>query len=117
MRPNKKASFISLILSSITLPICAARTDSASWTPTQPMTIGNTEVEPGTYQLRADEEWNEVDIMQGGKVIAEVPCYWRLLPKKPGETNIKTESDLVTEVQFRNRPESILFFEAIGKSH
>jgi hypothetical protein len=93
-----------------TLPICAARTDTAPWAPTQPTIIGTAQVNPGNYRLRAEEELNELEVIQGSKVIATVPCYWKVLPKKAANTEINVNNSRVTEVQFRKRSESILFF-------
>src|SRR5580658_10475646 len=109
MRYHKNPYFMAILFSLFAIPACSARTDSVAWAPTRTTIIGDTQVQPGNYQLKADEEWNELDVLQGGKVIATVVCYWRVLPKKAETTEVKMNSDRVAEVQFRKRSESILF--------
>lgn len=110
MRLNYKKYLVIFAFSLITVPVCSAHTDSASWEPTQPITIGTAQVKPGNYRLRADEDLGDLQIMQGGKMIAAIPCYWIDIPKKPAETKIEVNNNRVTEVQFKGRPVAILFF-------
>lgn len=110
MRLNSKKYLTIFAFSLITAPICAAHTDSASWEPTQPMTIGIAQVKPGNYRLKAYEDEDELQVIQGGKVIATTLCFWKTLPEKAAKTEIKVNDNNVTEVQFKGRSEAIIFF-------
>jgi hypothetical protein len=110
LRLNGKKYLVMFAFSLITVPVCAAQTDSASWEPTQPMTIGGAPVNPGHYRLKADEDLNELRVMESGKVIATVLCYWKDLPKKAASTEIKVNNNQVTEVQFKGSSEAVIFF-------
>jgi hypothetical protein len=96
-------------LSLIAAPICAAHTDKALWAPTQPMKFGEAQVKPGNYRLKAYEDDNEVQVMQGDKVVATVFCFWIDLPMKAASTEIKANDQEVTEVQFKGRPLALIF--------
>ena len=109
MRLNSKKYLAAFAFSLITLPVWAAHADSVSWAPTQPVTIGSTQVKPGNYQLRAEEGQSQLQVMQGGKVVATVPCHWTQLPNKAANTEIKVDNNQVTEVDFAGRTESIQF--------
>ena len=101
MRLNSMKYLTIFAISLITLPVCSAHTNSASWKITQPVSVGNTQVQPGDYRF---------EIMQGRKPIASILCYWTDLPMKAADTEIKVNNNRVTEVQFKGRPEAILFF-------
>jgi len=68
--------------------------------PTDPATIGTTQLEPGEYQLRAEEGANQVSMLRYGKVIAEVPYRWVQLQAKPKSSAVSTSSNRITEVDF-----------------
>ena len=109
MRLNSKKYVAAFVFSLVTLPVWAAHTDSVSWDPMQPSTIGSTQVKPGHYQLRAEEGQSQLQVVQGGKVIATVPCHWTQLPSKPSDTEIKVTNNQVTEVDFGGRTQAIQF--------
>jgi hypothetical protein len=77
-----------------------ARTYKQDWSVNAPLTIGSTQVKPGTYQLNADDAKKEVTVLQNGKVVGTVPGDWVKLPKKANNTSILTDSGKVTQVQF-----------------
>jgi len=110
MHLSIKKYFPIFALSLITSPICAAHTNSALWEPAQPMTIGDIQVDPGKYQLKIDEDLTDLQVIQGGKVIATVLCYWADLPQKAADTEVKVNNNRVTEVQFKGRSAAIRFF-------
>jgi hypothetical protein len=93
----------------IALPVWAAHTDSLSWEPTQAVKIGSTQVMPGQYQLRAEEGQSNLEVVHNGKVIASVPCTWMQLPKKAENSEVQTNNNQVTQVEFDGRSEAIQF--------
>jgi hypothetical protein len=84
--------------------------DIASWEPTQITTIGNAQIQPGKYLLKTNEAYTDLEVIEGGKVIATTICYWTDLPQKAAATEVKVSNNQVTEVQFRGRSVAILFF-------
>jgi len=109
MRLNRKTYLFAFAFSFIALPIWAAHTDSMSWEPSQAMTIGSTQVKPGNYYLRAEEGQSELQLIHDGKVIATIPCRWTQLTNKAADSEVQTNNNQVTRVQFDGRTEAILF--------
>lgn len=106
MRLNVKKSVVVLALSISALPLWAAHIDSTDWSPTQPMTIGTTQIQPGQYELKAEEGKSELQVLQKNKVIATVPVHWTTLPAKAQSSEIQTDGNKVTEVEFGGRAEA-----------
>jgi hypothetical protein len=90
------ASALSLV--ALALPVWALHIDSVSWVVSHPMTIGNTQVKPGSYELRAEEGKSEVQVVQNGKFIATAPCHWTDAPNKVQYSQVTTDNDQVTKV-------------------
>ena len=111
MRANSNKYLAILAFSLFLAPVCAAHTDSASWEPTQPTIVGDAQVKPGNYLLKADEDDHEIRILQNGKTIITVMCSWEDLPKKGADTEIKVNHEEVIEVQFKGRPEAVVFYQ------
>jgi hypothetical protein len=95
-----KKSFVALVFSLAAFPLWAAHTYSTDWSPINSITIGTAQIQPGQYQLKAEEGKLEVKVMQKNKVVATVPCHWKQLPAKPHDSEIVTDGGKVTEVQF-----------------
>lgn len=93
----------------VTLPVWAAHTDSMVWEPTQAITIGTTQVQPGHYELRAEEGQSNLQVIKDGKVIASVPCNWMQLPNKAEYSEVQSNGNQVTQVEFGGRTEAIQF--------
>jgi hypothetical protein len=70
------------------------------------MTIGSMQVQPGQYELRAEEGKSELQVLQKNKVIATVPIQWTKLPAKARSSEIITDGSKVTEVEFGGRAEA-----------
>jgi hypothetical protein len=109
MLSNGKKYLVVFAFSLITLPVWAAHTDSLSWNPVQSMTIGTTQVMPGNYQLRAEEGQSNLEVIHDGKVVATVPCSWMQLPSKAEYSEVQSNANQVTQVQFSGRTEAIQF--------
>jgi len=106
LRLNSKKSFVALALSISAVPLWAAHTFSTDWNPAQPMTIGSMQVQPGQYELKAEEGKSELQVLQKNKVIATVPIQWTKLPTKARASEIVAEGSKVTEVEFEGRIEA-----------
>jgi hypothetical protein len=90
----------------LALPVLANGTASALYSTSQAVTVGQTQLKPGTYSFRAAEGQNEVEILQNGRVIAKVPCHWVKLAAKAQESEVATDSGRVTEVSFRGNEQA-----------
>jgi hypothetical protein len=92
------------------LPAVAAasimHTDSTEYDVTQPMMIGNSQLQPGSYTIRAQESQSQLDVLHEGKVVATVPCTWVRLNKKPQTTEVLSNQNKITEVEFQGRTEA-----------
>ncbi|MGH9772527.1 MAG: hypothetical protein ACRD4Q_12655 [Candidatus Acidiferrales bacterium] len=84
-----------------------SRTDTAQWDILQSATIGNTQLKPGNYQLKAQETANTLDVVRDGKVVAQAPCHWIQLPKKAQDTEVVMNKNQVVQVQFEGKTEAI----------
>jgi hypothetical protein len=90
----------------LALPAFANRTDSATYFTGEAVTIGQTQLKPGTYSFRVAEGQNEVEILQNGRVIAKAPCHWVKLPAKAQASEVDTDAGRVTEVSFRGNEQA-----------
>jgi hypothetical protein len=109
MRFIDKIYLVVFAFSVFTLSLWAAHTDSISFETTQPTTIGTTQLNPGNYELRAQEGQSELQVIHDGKVIATVPCQWTQLTNKAADSEVISSNNQVTGVQFAGRTESIQF--------
>ncbi len=96
-RPLQYLSILAIL--AITTPMWA-RTRSVDVDLTDPTSIGPTQLQPGAYQLRAEDGANQFTVLRNGKVIAEVPCHWVQLQNKPQSTEVNFSSNRITEVDF-----------------
>lgn len=69
--------------------------------------IGTTELQPGNYTFQVKEAQNQLDVIKDGKVIATVPCQWIQLPKKAVGSEIQSDENRVTEIDFAGRTEAV----------
>lgn len=92
------------------VPILAAgssmHTDSTEFDTQQMVNIGNTQLQPGNYVIRAQESQTQLDILQDGKVVATVPCQWVRLNNKASRSEVLSNNNQVTEVEFQGRKEA-----------
>lgn len=97
--------FAILIFAAVTW--ASTRTDSTAYDVTQPIEIGQSQLQPGHYTLKANESTNQLRVLQNGKVVATVPCHWVKLQQKANNSEILSNKDKVTRVEFRGRREAV----------
>ena len=111
MRTNWRAYFLGAAALLMVVPIWAKpkpdRTDTATWEPIEAVTVGTTQIQPGNYTLRAQESGKTLEVLHDGKVVAQVPCHWIELPKKAENTEVSTNDNKVTQIQFAGRTEAV----------
>jgi hypothetical protein len=109
LRLDKKKSLVAMAFSLVALPVWAAHIDSVDWDVIRPTTIGTKQIQPGQYQLKAEEGKSELQVIATGKagVVATIPCHWTDLPAKAQGSEISTNGDKVTQVKFGGRTAAI----------
>jgi hypothetical protein len=85
----------------------STRTDSTRYDVTQTTTIGQTALKPGRYILKAKESKDQLRVLHHGRLVATVPCHWMKLAKKPNYSEIMSNKDRVTKVEFEGRREAV----------
>lgn len=107
----RKISSAVLAVLFLALPALAAKdaagTNSASYTASKTITVGQTQLKPGTYSFQAAEGQNEIQILQNGKVVGKAPCHWVKLPAKAQNSEVDTDSGRVTQVSFRGNEQAV----------
>jgi len=92
----------------LSLPIWAG-TDSAQLVVEHPVTIGAQQLEPGTYNLKANDGANQISVIRtdNGKTVASVPCEWVQLAQKARQTEVLFEADRVVEIDFSGKTKAV----------
>ena len=92
----------------LSLPIWA-RTDSAQLEIDHPVTIGTQQLAPGTYNLKANDAENQINIIRtsDGKTVASVPCEWVQLAQKARQTEVLFNADRVVEIDFSGKTKAV----------
>jgi hypothetical protein len=103
-----KTWFTAVAVLALSLPIWA-RTDSAQLVVDHPVKIGTQQLAPGTYDLKANDVQNQLNIVRAdnGKTIASIPCEWVQLPQKPRQTEVLFNADRVIEIDFSGQTKAV----------
>ncbi len=111
MHKNWKGFVLAAAMVALALPIWAKpkadRTDKADWSPVEPVTVGQTQLQPGDYTIKAEESGKMFQVMREGKVVAEAPCHWVELPKKAANTEVDTNGNKMVQIEFAGRTEAL----------
>jgi hypothetical protein len=107
MRIAATRSLPALAVLLVALSAVAAGTNSATYSSSQPITVGQTQLKPGTYSFQAADGQNELEILQKGKVIGKAACHWVSLPAKAQSSEVDTDSGRVTQVSFRGNGQAV----------
>jgi hypothetical protein len=108
---QRRMSFVFSVLAALALALpIATRSDNTNPTKTivsmtmklsNPVTLGETELKPGSYSVRADSV--KVTLLLGGKAIAEAPVQWKDEAGKAAYSSIVTESKQIKEIHFNGK--------------
>ena len=99
MRLNTNKLLVALTLLTLAAPVWA-RPRTATTYLNDPAMIGGTQLKAGQYQLKVENNANQLQVLKDGKVIAVVPVQWIQLPNKPAETSVTLDNNQITEVDF-----------------
>ena len=106
-----KRMLASAAVLALALPMWArsvsTKTYEVEWTNNQTTKIGAVEVQPGNYSLKAHGQSGSLDVMQDGKMVAQVPCTWITLSKKAVNTEVEVDHNKIVQVEFAGKTEAI----------
>jgi hypothetical protein len=102
----KKCFAVVAILLFAAVVWASTRMDTTRYDVTQTMKIGQTQLNPGSYTLQANESQDQLRVLHDGNLIATVPCHWVKLNHKPSTSEILSNKNRVTRVEFKGRPEA-----------
>jgi hypothetical protein len=93
----------------LTLPAWASTNhkDSMSLDLNEETTVGQAQLMPGHYNVKATESESTFELIKDGKVVATVPCRWVRLDTKPESSEIQSTNNHVTEFKFAGRTEAL----------
>lgn len=84
-----------------------AHTDTATVQSDGNVTIAGTQLKPGEYQLKVDDNADHLQVTQNGKLIAKVPVQWIQLSNKPATTQVGIDSNQIIEVDFAGKTQAV----------
>jgi hypothetical protein len=64
-------------------------------------------LEPGQYKVVA--EGNTAKFERDGDIVAEAPFTWKTLSSKPEYSEVMTDHDRITEIDFSGKTQAIVF--------
>ena len=103
----KVNQFLSLfILLTLAMPVWA-HANSTTVHSDGTITIGGTQLKAGDYQLKVEDNANELLITHEGKVVAQVPVRWIQLPSKSKENRVDLNNNQVVEVDFAGKTQAV----------
>jgi hypothetical protein len=95
-----------IILVTLAVPVWA-RTHSTTAYSDGTTTIAGTHLKAGDYQLKVEDNGTELQVVQGGKLVAHVPVQWVQLPNKAKTTEVMLDNNQITEVQFGGETQAV----------
>lgn len=108
MRLNLKQLISVLAIFVFSMVVWAStRTDSTRYDVTQTIEIGQTQLQPGHYTLKANESKDKLRVIHDGKLVATVPVHWVKLQQKANSSEIFSNKHQVTRVEFQGRREAV----------
>ena len=99
MRSSLKYVLAAASLAIIVSPAWA-RTDSMDLSVDHPFVVGTTTLQPGTYEVKADEDKDMLQVQQDGKTVATVQGHWAKLAHKPDYSSAQYNGNALQEVSF-----------------
>jgi hypothetical protein len=92
----------------VSLPLWA-RTESVPLEVDHTLTVGTQQLEPGSYNLKANEGDNQLRIVRtrDGKTVATVPCQWIDLSQKARQSEVVLRGDHVVQIEFDGQTKAV----------
>ncbi len=105
----RKKSYLAVILMfGLSLPLWA-RTNSVPLEVDHTLTIGNQQLSPGSYNLKANDGDNQLRIVRNGdgKTVATVPCEWIDLSQKARQSEVLMQEDRIVQIDFDGKTKAV----------
>jgi hypothetical protein len=90
----------------MSLPVWA-RPETTPFIVDTPTQIGQTSLQPGQYEIKADPNADHITVYHNGKEVATAPCQWITLGKKAAQTEVLTSQNRVTEIDFGGKTAAV----------
>jgi hypothetical protein len=105
---RKKSYLAAIAMFGLSLPLWA-RTNSVPLQVDHTLTIGNQELKPGAYSLKANDGDNQLRIVRSadGKTVATVPVQWIDLSQKPRQSEVLMNEDRIVQIDFDGKTKAI----------
>ena len=105
---RKKSYLAAITIFGLSLPLWA-RTNSVPLQVDHTLTIGNQELKPGAYNLKANDGDNQLRIVRSadGKTVATVPVQWIDLSQKARQSEVLMNEDRIVQIDFDGKTKAI----------
>jgi hypothetical protein len=105
-----RASYIVAAIFAVSLAVPVwARPKSVTVDVDEPTLISGARLSPGEYQIKFQDNANQVTVVQEGHVVAQVPCQWVELPNKAADSGTIFSDGRITEIDFGGQTKAIQF--------
>jgi hypothetical protein len=108
MRTRTKSYLAAIVMFGLSLPLWA-RTNSVPLQVDHTLTIGNEQLTPGQYSLKANDGDNQLRIVRNGdgKTVATVPVEWIELAQKARQSEVLMREDRIVQIEFDGKTKAI----------
>ena len=105
---RKKSYLAAIAIFGLSLPLWAG-TNSVPLQVDHTLTIGNQELKPGAYNLKANDGDNQLTIVRSadGKTVATVPVQWIDLSQKARQSEVLMNEDRIVQIDFDGKTKAI----------
>ena len=86
-----------------------AHTESVQLQLIHSATIAGTHLSPGHDDFKVKDSAKEVNVVENGNVIAQVPCKWIQLTRKNPYSDVQFNKNQITELDFSGKNEAVKF--------
>lgn len=108
MSIRKKSYLAAIAMFALSLPLWA-RTNSVPLEVDHTVTIGDQQLSPGSYNLKANDGDNQLRIVRNGdgKTVATVPCEWIDLSQKARQSEVLMQEDRIVQIDFDGKTKAV----------
>jgi hypothetical protein len=108
MRIRTKSYLAVIAMFGLSLPLWA-RTNSVPLEVDHTLTIGNQQLSPGQYNLKANDGDNQLRIVRSdnGKTVATIPVQWIDLSQKARQSEVLMREDRIVQVDFDGKTKAV----------
>jgi hypothetical protein len=103
-----KSYLAAIAMFGLSLPLWA-RTNSVPLQVDHTLAIGNQQLKPGDYSLKANDGDNQLRIVRSddGKTVATVPVQWIDLSQKARQSEVLMKEDRIVQIDFDGKTKAV----------